>query len=121
MKLKKIVFKFVILVSMVLLCAISISASEPTFRFALQVDRNAEKQVSTGDIITVVFTLERTECTDTYTMYAMQNEIRYDSTFLELAEDSLIVKDSIVTNDIRLNEYEREFYMNFLSMSGGVS
>ena len=31
--------------------------------------------ISTGDIITVVFTLERTDSTDAYTIYAMQNEI----------------------------------------------
>ena len=120
MKFRKNVFKFLILVSVTLMCAVGVSASEPTFRFALQVDGNAEKQVSTGDIITVVFTLERTDSTDSYTMYAMQNEIRYDSTFLELVEDSFLVKDGVVTNDMRLNEYEREFYMNFLSMSGGT-
>ena len=120
MKFRKNVFKFLILVSVTLMCAVGVSASEPTFCFALQVDGNAEKQVSTGDIITVVFTLERTDSTDSYTMYAMQNEIRYDSTFLELVEDSFLVKDGVVTNDMHLNEYEREFYMNFLSMSGGT-
>ena len=121
MNLRKTILQFLILVSMVLLCTIGVSAREPTFHFSLQVDGNSEKQVSTGDIITVVFTLERTDNTEPYSMYAMQNEIRYDSTFLELVEDSFFLKEGIVTKDIRLNDYERELYMNFLSLSGGVN
>ncbi len=104
-----------------ILCTVSVSADEPEFRFLLQADGVSKKQVSTGDIVTVVFTLERTDSTDAYTMYAMQNEIRYDSTFFEVIEESVLVNEGILTNNFAQNGYERELYMNFLSMSGGTS
>ena len=104
------------------LFALSISAaSEPAFRFSLQTDGLTEKRVSPGDIITVVFTLERTDSTEPYTMYAMQNEIRYDSTFFELIDDSIFQKNGVFVTDTRYDDYDRELYMNFLSFTGGVS
>ena len=54
-------------------------------------------------------------------MYAMQNEIRYDSEFFKLVEGSAMLSDGISTTDIGLRDNFREFYMNFVSMSGGES
>ncbi len=39
----------------------SAAAEEPTFPFSLQIDGGQEKTASPGDIITVVFTLSRTD------------------------------------------------------------
>ena len=91
------------------------------FFFELTVDGGNEKKVQPGDIITVVFTLYRTDSEDSYDMYAMQNEIRYDSEFFKLVEGSAMLSDGISTTDIGLRDNFREFYMNFVSMSGGES
>lgn len=50
----------------------------PSFSFVLSVDGEETKEVQTGDVVTVVLKLRRTDVNKPYTMYAMQNEIRYD-------------------------------------------
>lgn len=90
-----------------------------TFEFSLTADGKDAKEVKNGDIITVVLTLKRTDLDKDYTMYAMQDEISYDSTFFELVEGSVILKDGIQSTDIRMLDEQREFYMNYLSRSGG--
>ena len=90
-----------------------------SFFFELTVDGKEEKRVEPGDIITVVLKLKRTDSSEPYTMYAMQDEIRYDSTFFELVEGSAILNNGIVSTDIGMIDRYREFYMNYLSMSGG--
>ena len=52
-------------------------------------------------------------------MYAMQDEIRYDSSFFRLVEDSALLGKGIQSTDISVLGGFREFYMNFLSFSGG--
>ena len=91
------------------------------FFFELTVDGGNEKKVQPGDIITVVFTLYRTDSEENYEMYAMQNEIRYDSEFFKLVEGSAMLSDGISTTEIGLRDTFREFYMNFVSLSGGES
>ncbi len=121
MKSIKYSFYLIVIVCMMLLCIIPVSAaSDPSYLFSLRIDGETEAYASPGDIITVVFTLHRTDSEDIYPMYAMQNEIRYDSTFFELIEDSITVRDGIVTRDIRINDREHELYMNYLSLTGGV-
>lgn len=95
------------------------AAEKEKFLFELSVDGRDTKEVKTGDIITVVLRLKRTDKTEDYTMYAMQNEIRYDSQFFELVEGSAVLSDGIVSTDIAMVDHFREFYMNYLSMSGG--
>ena len=89
------------------------------FFFELTVDGASEKKVLPGDIITVVFTLYRTDSQESYNMYAMQNEIRYDSQFFKLVEGSAMLSNGISTAEIGLRDTYREFYMNFVSLFGG--
>ena len=95
------------------------AAGEKEFFFELSVDGSDTKQVRPGDVITVVFHLNRTDAEEAYEMYAMQNEIRYDSDFFELVEGSELLSDGIQSTDLGLRDTCREFYMNFLSLSGG--
>ena len=90
-----------------------------SYFFELAVDGKDTKQVQKGDIITVVFTLRRTDSDQESLMYAMQNEIRYDSKFFKLVEGSALLSSGISTTDIGLRDDFREFYMNFVSLSGG--
>ena len=89
------------------------------FDFSLTVDGSAEKKAATGDIITVMFTLRRTDAAEDYTMHAVQDEILYDSTFFELVPDSAMVTSGVQTTDLALRDDDRAFYMNFVSLSGG--
>lgn len=89
------------------------------FDFSLTVDGSAEKKAATGDIITVMFTLRRTDAAEDYTMYAVQDEILYDSTFFELVPDSAMVTSGVQTTDLARRDDDRAFYMNFVSLSGG--
>lgn len=91
-----------------------------SFIFDLTVDGQNTKEVKNGDIITVALKLHRTDLPEFYTMYAMQDEIRYDSSFFEVVEDSAILENGITTTDIAMVDRYREFYMNYLSMSGGA-
>ena len=95
------------------------AAEEKEFFFELSVDGSDTKQVQPGDVITVVFHLLRTDADAPYEMYAMQNEIRYDSSFFRLVEGSALLSEGIQTTDLGLRDTYREFYMNFLSLSGG--
>lgn len=113
-----------VIMSVWLLLATTIPADaadeDKTFLFDLTVDGKDTKEVKSGDVITVVLKLHRTDSAETYMMYAMQDEIRYDSSFFELVEGSVVLENSIVATDIaKVDEY-REFYMNYLSMSGGT-
>lgn len=90
------------------------------FFFELSVDGSDKKEVQPGDIIQVDFNMKTVlDSGDAYTMYGMQNEIRYDSNFFELVEGSALLSNGISTTDIGLRDNYREFYMNFVSLSGG--
>jgi len=92
---------------------------ETSFLFDLTVNGEHAAEVKTGDIITVVLKLKRTDDSEPYTMYAMQDELRYDSTFFQLVEENTILDEKIISTDIAMVDRYREFYINFLSMSGG--
>lgn len=97
------------------------SADEsPSFSYVLAVDGKETKEVQTGDIITVTLRLRREDEDTPYMMYAMQDEIRYDSTFFEYVEGSAVLSNGVVSTDIAMVDQYREFYMNFLSMTGGM-
>lgn len=116
---KKIVALFLVVVILLSSIPTAYAAGEKKFFFELSVDGSDTKQVQTGDVITVVFHLIRTDADEPYDMYAMQNEIRYDSNFFQLVEGSALLSDGIQTTDLGLRDDYREFYMNFLSLSGG--
>ena len=117
------VISLILAVMLLLSCAVTAYATDDSraFFFELTVDGGNEKKVQPGDIITVVFTLYRSDSDESYDMYAMQNEIRYDSEFFKLVEDSAMLTDGISTTEIGLRDTFREFYMNFVSLSGGES
>ena len=91
----------------------------PEFRYELSVDGEDVIEVNTGDVITVTLHLYRTDSDEAYPMYGMQDEIRYDSDFFELVEDSAILSEGISSTDISVGGSLREFYMNFVDMFGG--
>ena len=91
-----------------------------SFSFELTVDGKDSKQVEPGDIITVVVKLKREDSSEAFPMYAMQDEIRYDSQFFELVDGSVILNQGVTSTDIAMVDRYRELYMNFLSMSGGT-
>lgn len=117
---------FALILSVVMLSALFClpafgAESDMTFFFELSVDGRQEKTVQTGDVITVVFRLKRTDADGKYKMYGMQNEIRFDSTFFELVEGNEIVTSGIRTKLLNLRDQHKEFYMNYVSMSGGAN
>lgn len=103
-----------------LLCAAGL-AEDPTFTFDLTVDGEHTKTVNPGDIITVMLTLQRTDTDASYNMYAMQDELLYDPDFLELVEDSALLTSGVQSTQITLRDGMCEFYMNYLSLSGGAA
>lgn len=115
------VISLVLAVVLLFSCAVTVYAADNSreYFFELSVDGSDQKKVQPGDVITVVFTLHRTDSDDSYQMYAMQNEIRYDSEIFQLVEGSAMLSDGISTTEIGLRDNFREFYMNFVSLSGG--
>lgn len=122
-KLKKIYMAFMMLAFVLLSPFLFVTAEaaddSKAFSFELSVDGKDTKEVETGDVITVVLRLKRTDKSEDFTMHAMQDEIRYDSQFFELVEGSAVLSNGIVSTDIAMVDQYREFYMNYLSMSGG--
>ena len=110
-----------LLAVLTLLLAIAVPAfavdESRKFDFSLTVDGSAEKKAATGDIITVMFTLRRTDADEPYPLYAMQNEILYDGTFFELVPGSGMANNSIRTTDITLRDGYHAFYMNRASFN----
>ena len=115
-------FITVFLLLALLLCAQAAQAANRTrsYTFDLSVNGQHELRVQKGDIITVVFTLRRTDSAADYTMYAMQNEIRYDDEFVRVIEDASIVSADVRTKDVPMIDGMREFYMNYVSFADGV-
>ena len=101
--------------------AAAAEGDEESFLFQLEVDGKDTVNVNPGDVITVSFTLKRTDAEEAYTMYAMQDEIAYDSNFFELVDGSALVTNGIETRDLAMRDNMRKFYMNYVSMSGGDS
>ena len=121
MNLKKwLLFLFSVLFLLQSLCVPTLAAETPSFRYEITVDGKDTVEVVHGEIITITLYLYRTDSNRAYTMYAMQDEIRYDSEFLELVPDSAWLSNGIASTDIAVGQGFREFYMNYVSMSGGT-
>ncbi len=114
----------IILLAAILAFAFSIQAfgeGEPnSYSFELAVDGKDLKEAKSGDIITVTVSLQRTDSDAAYTMYSMQNEIEYDSTFFEYVEDSAIFISDINITNVQNRDYHSSLYINYLSFGGGV-
>ena len=121
MNLKKwFVFLLIFLMLLPGLVQPAFAAENPQFRYEMTVDGKDTVEVKTGDIITVTLHLYRVDENAPYTMHAMQSELRYDSSFFELVDDSAVLSNSIQSTDISVLGGMREFYMNFVSFSGGT-
>ncbi len=110
------------LVMLLSILALPASTAETgmTYDFALSANGQETLEAECGDIITVTLKLKRTDRQEYYDMYGMQAELRYDSTCLELVPDSASTYNGVNTSDVELADGYREFYMNFLSFSGGT-
>lgn len=74
----------VLAVLLAVLCPLAACADDtPTFAFVLTSDGADTVEVSPGDVVTVSLNLRRTDTDAPCDMYAMQDELRYDSTFFE--------------------------------------
>lgn len=111
-----------------LICLLILTALSPaafavdesrSYTFDLSVNGSNEIHAAPGDVITVVFTLKRTDSSNAYTMYAMQNEIRYDDEFVRPVENGSVVTASVQNQDIELRGGDRAFYMNYVSFADG--
>ena len=96
------------------------AGGDPVLDYEVTIDGLDTKEAEVGDIVTVTLHLQRTDADEPYTMYAMQSELRYDSAFFELVEDSAFLYEGVNSTDIAVGGEFREFYMNFVSLSGGV-
>ncbi len=117
--------KRILIVLLVLCCLIpqAAMAAEENRSYVFSLASNGEHDIhaETGELITVSLKLNRTDSTDVADMYAMQNEIIYDSTFFEFVEGSMMAKSGLVTKDISIRGTERALYVNFLSVQTGES
>ncbi len=112
---------FILALLVILVLAQSVSAEEVWYDFELSANGGETVEVSPGDVVTVMLRLRRENTQEPYPMYGMQAELRYDGTFLEVVEDASTAYTGVSTMDIALEEDLREYYMNFLSLSGGTS
>lgn len=97
-------------------CSVGALATDESmqFHFDLTIDGEHTKNVLRGDVITVVFALERTDSAQNYTVYGVQNEIEYDPTFFEFVEGSALLMPGIDKSQVALVDGMHRFYMNFL-------
>lgn len=117
---KKSIRVLTLLLVLVSVLALQSFAAGPEFRYELTVDGKDTVEVQQGDVITVTLHLYRTDAEESYTMYAMQDEIRYNGEFFQLVPDSALLSSGIQSTDISVQGGLREFYMNFVSFSGGA-
>ena len=111
---------FICILALTMLCPSALAVDNSrSYTFDLSVNGSSEVHVNPGDIVTVVFALKRTDSGDPYTMYAMQNEIRYDDEFVRPVENGSVVTASVEHQDIALRGGDRAFYMNYVSFADG--
>ena len=116
-------FITIILAIFVLAASFTMTASatenSPTYEIELSVNGKTEVRSNPGDVLTMTMTLRRTDENESYRMYAMQDEIRYDPTFFEVLSENAFAIDGIEMTDIGLIDDYHAFYVNYVSMSGG--
>lgn len=114
-------FLFLLLAALCLTLAVPACAVDKTRSYIFELTSNGESQINanTGDIITVLFTLRRSDGGGKDTMYAMQNEMRYDPSFFRYVEGSAMLTAGIELSHIT-GRGAQEVYMNYLSLNGGT-
>ncbi len=116
---KKILALSAIALVFALLFSFSVSAAEEDYIFSLTAEEKEFLEVTHGQTVTVVLTLQR-KGDAPYSMHAMQSELRYDPTFLEFVPGSILYT-GVQEADVALQDGRREHYVNFLSFTGGTS
>lgn len=117
---KKLLYSVLVVAAMLSCILITANAqSDPVLSYELRIDGISDKQAETGDTVMVSLILKRTDRDEPYTMYAMQDEIRYDGSCLQLVPNSEVTAPGVVFKDIALVDGDRKVYLNFLSLSGG--
>ena len=91
------------------------------YNFDLTGNGKQEVTAAPGELVNMTLVLDRTDSKDTSDMYAVQAEFWYDDTFLELVESSVLTYDNVEWTDSARRTGGRAFYLNFLSLGGGLS
>ncbi len=117
---KKRFFVFLLALALLIQPVLAVDSSR-SYSFGLSVNDSDTVEVSKGDIITLTLRLYRTDADESYTMYGMQSELRYDGSFLEVVEGTGTTFEGVQTTDIATADRYREYYMNFISMVGGAT
>lgn len=91
------------------------------YDFALTADGSTTIHATPGQILTVTLVLNRLDSQENADMYAVQAELLYDNTFLDLVDSSVMTAASVEWTDMARRTGGRAFYLNFLSRSGGES
>lgn len=90
-----------------------------SYDFRLTADGKKEKEAETGQLITATLTLSRLDSRESSLTRAVQAELEYDDSFLELVGSSVITPGGVSWNDMARRTGGRAFYVNYLSLSGG--
>ena len=90
-----------IIFSIMLLCCLSLTTSVTAFaqdlfsvEFSLSVNNKQVVSAGQNDVITVSFTMTRTDSNENYTTNGFQNKIYYDLEFFEFVEGSIVCYDT---------------------------
>ena len=97
-------------------------AENGNLQFSLELSVNGQHEIDVlpGEIVTVVCALRRTDGDAPYTMYGMQDEIRYDKSAVSLVDNGIIVNKDVRTENILMRSEGNALYMNYLSMTHGT-
>lgn len=104
-----------------LVCLLSTaSASElRSYQLDLSADGEYEKEVATGQVVTVQLVLRRTDSLEKAELYALQTELLYDDSFFSFVPESVITAPGVEWSDLERRDGGRAFYFSFVSFSGG--
>lgn len=113
---KKLLSLFVA-ITIVISCITTLVFAESSIllTYDLTSDGSNEVTAKKGDIITVTYTIKRTDSQDAYTINAIQNEIKYDTEFFDFVDNSIIMTKG---EGRLLEKFEGErVYMNDINTS----
>ena len=99
-------------------CRASAASQAPQYIFELHVDGNRESRQEQGNIVTFSVYLHRSDRQESFNMRGMQTEVRYDTTFFRLIEDSYVTAPGVVAQHVKGVDQFDEMYFNFLSYTG---